>query len=351
MKVQAPARRAMSHSGFSLVELLVVMLIIVLVVAIVVPALGGVRTAAREADTKNLITNISQACSQFVLSERRVPGYFSPREMGDAQNGTINYGISVMQNAMLDLAGGIVTGTPAGSFDVGPTATSQVRVDPNLIGTTQGSSKAYFTPAAKFFKKHDGSGNGGGDRFSNARIKDLPEVTDSFGSPVLMWTPDPMAIQPVAAAADFALEAPGTAPSRYYWNSNSAFLNSGTFVGLKRIDQGANSLIGKAHANHVTNMIALLGNPAFANDQNLALSQILPTAPRGQFTIHSAGKDGTYLGVSEKGGKLAEGNGGVLWYGLNFYSGDGAPLIDSSDKPSSRDVVAEQFNDVIVSGS
>src|SRR5205809_5697872 len=95
-----PSRRA-----FSLIELMIVILIIAMIIAIVVPALGHARKGARNAATRNLMVQVEQACSSFQLSERRLPGYFSVRDLGSGSTGNGAQGFTGMENVMFDIAG------------------------------------------------------------------------------------------------------------------------------------------------------------------------------------------------------------------------------------------------------
>jgi len=345
------ASTANARTGFSLIELLVVILIIAVVIAIVVPALGGARNIARKQETSNLITSLQQASIQFQLDNRRAPGYFTAAEMGSAENAT--RGFSGMQNAMLDLAGGIVTGTPPGSQEVGPLAARQVRVDPILIGSKVGRSKNYYVPTAKFFKKQDGSE--GGSRTSSVQGHiDIPELVDSWGMPILYWQLDTAALGTVASANDFARVESGPANnptvSRFYWNNNATFLGRDS-IGFKRVDQAADSLIGSgAGADRTISLAGILGSPGSPGPyiDSTSLNQILPSAGRGSFVIHAAGLNGVYTGRSERGGALAAG--GPLHYGLNFRNSSNAAHTDGALKNISIDLASE-FDDLIVGGN
>ncbi len=344
-------RSCAARGGFSLVELLVVILIIAVVIAIVVPALGGARNIARKQETSNLITTLQQASVQFQLDNRRAPGYFTAAEMGSQENG--NRGFSGMQNAMLDLAGGVVTGTPAGSLDVGPQSARQVRVDPTLIGAKVGRNKNYFVPTAKFFKKQDGS-EGGSRTSSVAGHTEIPELVDSWGMPIMYWQLDTAALGTIAGPNDFARLDSGAANaptvSRFYWNSNRAFLGNNA-VGFRRLDQAAQSLLGEgAGTDRSISLAGILGSPGSPGPYTAAteVDAILPTGARGSFVIHSAGLDGIYTGRSERGGALAAG--GPLHYGLNFRAADNTPHTDGSGKRISIDL-ANEFDDIIVGGN
>ncbi|MCX5689064.1 MAG: prepilin-type N-terminal cleavage/methylation domain-containing protein [Planctomycetota bacterium] len=307
-------------AGFSLIELLVVIAIIALIISIIVPAVASARKSARKADTLNMCNGLSQACSQFILDQRRAPGYFTARDMGSADN--ISRGFTQMENAMLDLAGGIVGA----------------------------GGKSYFTAKSKFFKEQDGTDGDGGNRKSTGANRDMPVLVDSEGCPILMWTVDDTARKEIRSAADlneFAREtSAGAAPARFYWASNSAFLggnvNSASdpenFIGRRRVNQSVGSIIGFATAAHSANLGALLGNPNSPAPYSASATaqQIVPSAGRGTVIIQSAGPDGAFFGLSDRGAKRR--TGGILYYGDNFVPG---PTED----------IAAAFDDVVLSGN
>jgi prepilin-type N-terminal cleavage/methylation domain-containing protein len=335
-----PSRRA-----FSLIELLIVILIIALVIAIVLPALSHTRKAARNAATRNLMTQIQQACSSFELSERKLPGYFTAKDMGD--NGNLNRGFTWMENVMFDLAGGLVPpGSPASAgWACGPVATRLELYNPDLVGVVKAGSKAYFTPPAKYYKFQNGVDGG----TKNAVIEHqnyIRDIVDAEGTPILYWGIDPMAIQPITQVSDFANESSGN-PSRFYWAGNAAFLSS-TSCGDKRTNQSQDSLIGGGNAAavgsvpaHAAGLLTIAGNPnSPVNLTPPAGQQMLPSSPRGQFVIQAAGSDAIFVanqnatGAGDRGGKIV---GSWLDYRFNYQS-----------QPS-KDIMSD-FDDLIVAG-
>lgn len=342
------SRRA---AGFSLIELLVVILIIGIIVAIVLPALSGVRESARDADSRSVVTNVSQGASQFILDNRRAPGYFSPQEMADPANA--NRGFTAMQNAMLDLAGGIVPAGTAGALTVGPSAQAarQVTVSTDAIGVTTGSSKGYWVPPAKYLKRQDGSE--GGLLVGDAAHQQWPHLVDANQQPILAWAEDPGSRQAVRSIADFAADtAPvGTAQSaRYYLVTNAGLLASTQF-GRARVDQQAQSLIGTTAAGRVESLAGLLGSPGAPVDPSLALNAILPSQGRGAFVVHAPGRDGVILRSTDRGAGRVVDN-GRLYYGANFKSAPspGTPLVDTNGRPKSEDVL-NSFDDIVEAAS
>lgn len=368
--------------GFTIVELIVVILIIVIISAILLPALGGARDVAKKTATTQLMNNLVAAAGRFEQDQRRLPGYFSPTEMGhpdqSAGSGS-GRGMSAMENIMLDLAGGIVP-PPSGSGgggggpapdptslatlarNVGPTRDrdEQINVDTALIGTSNGSFSPYFTPDTKNyqpqFKTMKAIGQNAAPPHAdtaNKATNQLPDLVDAFGSPILAWVQDDTATQPIANVTDFAAKAAtGTARARFYWNSNSCFLTA-TAMGKKQLDMTKLSLLGNSSApDEVSNtMAALLGNPGYPNDRTDAVEDILPTATRGRFVVHAAGADGVYLGKNEAGAKLGFGDATnrYLGYGLNFKNKSGTAHLDDKDQPTTIDIL-DDFDDIVISG-
>lgn len=295
--------------GFTLVELLIVIIIIAVVIAIVFPALRGARDAARTAATKAMFGDLGSASGQFILDNRRAPGYFSPVEMGDVTNDA--RGFTGMENVMLDLAGGIVPGGGPGVGGgpppprVGPIAGREVSVDTSLIGAT-GSTKTYWMPDRKQFVLQNVAGQ-------KSAIQDhlkLPDVTDPFGQPILAWTQDTTA----PSNSEFAWESynPGQPIKRakFYWSSNAAFLKA-TSLGKLGANQvlATNSIPHSLLGRNVTTDISyslegVLGNPAYPKPQSNPCDRPVPAAARGSLVFHSAGMDGFYVGSGDRGGKF-----------------------------------------------
>jgi prepilin-type N-terminal cleavage/methylation domain-containing protein len=340
---RSPEANAAARRAFSLIELLVVIAIIGLIISIVLPAVFSARKSARNAETLSMCNALSQACSQFILDQRRAPGYFSQRDMGAQEN--LSRGFSQMENAMLDLAGGIVTAGEDGDLNnVGPVASRTVTVRPSRIGAAGG--KAYFTPKAKYLRVQNGSEPDGGNRNSDGGHRGLPVLVDAEGMPILMWTVDDRARKEMQLGPgesvndvirrDFAklqLSPEDSQPARFYWAANAAFLSGDAAVGRRRINQTATSVLGEDVADEYRplNLAALLGNPntpvPFAADAQA--EDIMPSAPRGSVIIHSSGIDQSFAGRSERGAKRRAD--GILYYGDTFVPGPRVDLASGFD--------------------
>jgi prepilin-type N-terminal cleavage/methylation domain-containing protein len=372
------SRSASARRAFSLVELLVVIAVIALVAAVAIPSLSGARNATRAASTQSLMSQIVQAAAQFERDERRMPGYFSPQQMGAADNAT--RGLSAMQNVMLDLAGGVqgagggLVAVPANSdtilTNVGPTNNpqEQVRVDIALIGSEAGNSRGYFVPDRKFFVAQDGLGQ---QSTSEASHRRLPSVVDAFGNPLLVWVADDTVIGQPTQEWDFAQLNSGLRAS-FYWVSNAAFLGTGaTSTGRRGYDQTGNNLragsllaapINRADAVR-RSLIGILGHPSFPIRTDPAVTPRLPAAPRGTFVVHSAGADGIYYsrrdrgarqfaqpGISDSGTTLN--NNHFIDYRVNFAPDPAQPQvghIDRQGRAMNIDVTAA-FDDLLAVG-
>ncbi len=312
--------------AYTLVEMMVVMVILIVVMALVAPVIGNARNAAKKTNTRQLLNNLAQASQQFEIDNRSQPGYFNPVEMGDPANGT--RGFSEMNNILLDLAGGRVdvTGTPPlDAMQVGPTTTAQTYVRVGLIGAptqTRGVvNKGYFTPDPKYFVLHQSVDK---KATSVAAHFSLPDVIDGFGQPLLAWRQD---LEPREGVAFAEIDSGNRAS--FYLNGNAAFLNA-TKLGKKEQDQSddiSGSLLGANFnaASQIRTMGGLLGNPAFPSaDTN---GPAVPAASRGKIMFHSAGTDGVFLGMKDRGGLIATRPGA----GAMDYQSGKDPMDDFDD--------------------
>lgn len=377
--ISSPHRPTNTRRGFSLLELLTVIAIIAVLLAIIFPALGYVRRTVRVTDSRNLMTNLSAAVSRFQTDNRRLPGYFSAREMGSDKN--LAAGFSSMQNAMLDLAGGVDNASKLPTvYNVGPSTVlaEQVKVNPALIGSSSGKFNAYFVPPIKNFIPQNGTI--GGERVGTGDNLKLPELVDAFGMPILYWGADESTKTTVTTPDEFAIESRGSSGvprnAKFYWAQNAAFLGTGAkSVGKARINQEEFSLLGQANPTRITSLAGMLGNPASAlnlTPTTTDLSTVFPSDARGGFMIQSAGENGIYLSrlttrlsggpESDVPGVRGDGAGAklayaakkpdqALFYGLNFFQ-PGSPASRFKDDRGGQTTVdlLSRFDDIVLSG-
>jgi hypothetical protein len=176
--------------------------------------------------------------------------------------------------------------------------------------------------------------------------------------PILYWQLDTAALGTVATVNDFARVDSGAANaptvSRFYWNNNAAFLGHNQ-VGFGRVDQASGSLVGlSAGADRPISMMGILGSPGspgpFGPDP-VNVDEPLPTAARGSFLIHGAGRDGLFLGRTDRGA-ISRARGGPLHYGFTFLIEDGRWITETENSTKRISIdLASDFDDIIVGGN
>jgi prepilin-type N-terminal cleavage/methylation domain-containing protein len=349
--------------AFSLVELLIVIAIIAVIIALTIPALGSARDSSREIATKQLITNLTTAASTFSNDNAgRVPGYFSARDMGDAQNA--DRGMSGMENLLLDLAGqaAIVGGSASATgpiIAIGPTSGSQVNVNLDILGASSGTgstaAKSYFTIDKKLFAAQDpaagqqvlGSQAGVGQAL-------MPDLIDYWGQPLLAWTSDEGGATRVRNPGELVKASNQTNRASMYWLQNAAFLRA-TSLGRKSLDQSTLSLVGSAatptdSADPVRSLEAALGSPAapYRDPADATAAPRVALKPRANLIVQSAGRDGVFLAARDRGRSYV--NGTTLDYRFTFVTTAAGTLpadqnTDKDGKPTTIDIM-DRFDDL-----
>lgn len=358
------SRPASTTRAFSLVELLVVIAIIAIVIAIIVPALGHARTAARVAVSRGLLNDVSNAAMTFGQDNGgRMPGYFSPADMGSASNvDKSRGGFTAMENVMLELNGldaitgeaglqgggngtqGVLVGPHGNAGNAGKSGAKNVKVDIDLIGS---GKRVYFTPDAKYYSPVD-------SQEASKNHKALPDLIDAFGNPVLAWIEDPAMSTEPSSPDEFALiqTKPGDPRARFYWASNFAFLSSPALAKGGKNQQtdsflSSTSIPSNSASDPVLlSMVGVLGNPGFPTPAAFDASNVLPGAARGAFILHSAGPDGVYFGRKDKGAKLIDSD--EIPYSAHFFDPAGNRYLDDAGKAAPIDLNAE-FDDIMSS--
>lgn len=383
-----------ARTAFTLIELLVVISIIALLMAILLPALNSARHAGMRASTQSMLNAFTNASSSFSNDHgSAMPGYFSPYQMGLEENRDES-GMSAMENVMLDLGGtdfvtGIYESYSAEINDTTVIATSPFEnssdpraavVNINLMG----SSGAYFAPDDKFVRTMDPEADQTRAREANGQDK-MPDVVDAFGNPLLVWVQDETArgsIDPDANGAPDAVyrqfvettsDGAG-APAWFYLASNETFFGEGaSAVGDSGAVQenlsalGVNKPVpGGGYADlpdieRIHTLATALASPSYfvlesgktlgelGPTNGVDFADIYPARPRGRLIVQSAGVDGYYFGVEDKGWKINAHNGGGeyrLEFGNNYKTHANKRMTDSDGKAITGDI-ASDFDDLI----
>ncbi len=341
--------------AFSLIEVLVVLFIIALVIALVVPALQGARDVARRGETEAVMNEFAAASEQFRQDRGQLPGIFSPTEMGSQENAD-TYGYTALENALLDLCGGVVNTTSPNSaeFNFGPSAAAWTQntqlgryVNPSLIGADVPDNPKYFIPRGKYWQTMSrpdqqfatGAGLNGAD---------IPDLVDAWGNPLLLWVEDESGPRKIQTLDDFArMSQNGTNYARFYWASNAGYLKATEF-GRRGKNQFTDSLLGESvNAQYrQRTMAAVLGSPDFpvGDVDTVAMNQLIPSAARGGMFLMSAGPDGLHMGAKDRGAKATAATDAGLYYGMHLKSvGDTRHQEDG--RPVTLDRVKE-FDDL-----
>jgi prepilin-type N-terminal cleavage/methylation domain-containing protein len=303
--------RAPRDRAFTLIELLVVVSIIAVLIAILIPAIGGARNSARKTSTTAVMTAVGNAITSFKTQNGRLPGYFSQSQLAHSSHVS---GFSSMENALLELAGGLDPNASLSepsvfelSITVG-SSTRTARVNTLKVGATGGPG--FLNLSAKGAGQQQPQSNGLApgrapqDQVTDASVWSagkfqMPDVLDAWGKPIMLWARNEAAgtdPPPVFAKNNAPTNPSGADPAAlFYTRANRGYLLSPVQV--------ATSALGDtiSEARKARTLAALLGDPASPNPTQDATynpdppNMPVPLGPKGDFVLHSAGVDGVYL--------------------------------------------------------
>ena len=330
MKLNMNPVRVRPRRGFTLVELLVVVGIIAALIAILLPALSKVFESAKIASTKATLSNFLNACDSFQIDEQRLPGHFSQTVMGKAENGAAAssaVGLTSMENALIDLAGGIIPNEGHLLSSTDPAAVNQVRnigpfldtddpanlkMDLDSVGTGE-LGGGYFSSNDSVLAPIQGQY----DSSTNLNPTQMLDLIDPWGQPIMLWVRDEGAqgVPSAGEEANFdyvALEDSdeaglgSTGRSLFYWATNCGYLRSDV-LGESAINQAEESIIGSERIDTDWEevqraMSAILGSPSYPAERAASTDPWRPAEARGSIIAISAGPDGVYF----KKGKPAD---------------------------------------------
>lgn len=315
----------MSHSArraaFTLIELLVVIAVIAVLIAILVPAINGARNSARKTSTTAIMTSVGNAISQFKSQNNRLPGYFSQAELGNSGNTT---SFVSMENAILDLAGGIDPSATIGEpnvIDVTLNLASgakTVRINTLKVGASDGPGYLNMTAKGVGTKGPQSAGLAPArspqdqwedtTTYSSGAKYQFPDILDAWGKPIILWARNEAAgtDPPPVFALRSSPDSPdvNNPPGLFYWWANRGYLAAPLQQATSAIggtDMGPNST-----PKTLRSMAAVIGDPVFPNpnvgpNNTDPTNQPVPLSARGDFVLQSAGVDGVFLNNNDSG--------------------------------------------------
>ena len=347
-RLRAFERHGGGDRGFTLIELLVTVAIIGVLVAILVPAVSSVRDRARAATTQSLMSSVLASFAQFRTDNERLPGVFRQDQLAGNQTGDVQ--VTAMENAILELSGGVDPNASAGGDGVVELVARseidsqerRVLVRPGAVGRRGGPG--YLELGGEALRPIEGQENDPSEEADR-----LPEVIDPFGMPLLLWQKNGFAS---ATGQLVAIEADGQGDTGNTNNDSAQFfletnepMYSATALGPDRRNQDDASLLNAGAGEALRSLLAVIGSPGQPTTGNISGlptdpfdvggDTIIPAAARGEVVLHSAGRDGIYLN-RESGFTSA----GYVPSGT-FDIGD----VDADAKP------IDDFDDVIIGGA
>ena len=159
------------HSAFTLVELLVVIGIIAVLISILFPVIGKIREAARETDTRALITSIEAACQSYQQDFHAFPGPLANSYVCAPNQTTYElampFGWSTNDTGITDATAGTVMAPSsfndgAAGVDGKVSPGARVTEAENLVLGLLGGIRVNKTRAGNFFMEYDANAVGKG---------------------------------------------------------------------------------------------------------------------------------------------------------------------------------------------
>jgi prepilin-type N-terminal cleavage/methylation domain-containing protein len=336
---QPLARPLARRRAFTLTELLVVIAVIAILLAVLIPAISTVRTRAREATSQALINSVLASVAQYRTDTEDLPGLFTQPELTN-QSGVVI--LTAMENALIDLAGGVVTNDSSPDA-IQLTATdveNQTRDRYLAVGSIgRRDAVGYLEIAGDALRPVDGQEGDPTD------VEDrIPDIIDPFGQPLMLWQKNIFAGSD-AFIADVEADTSGES-AFFYAATNSAYYESRE-LGENAVNQRDASLFSGTADNSRNDVAATLravvGNPGtvvLGDDSpqgtlTVPPDAFVPATTRGDVVIQSAGADGVFLsndGDVDAAGFVPSGN------------------FDGGELPAGHKAI-DRFDDVIQGGA
>ena len=351
----AGTARPRTTRGFTLVELLVVVLIITILIALLIPGVSAVRNSARSASTRALMQSVNAAVTNYRAdNDQNLPGVFRQDQLAtpdSQQSNTNNMRLTAMENAILDLVGGVVTDEDDANLTFRITGlggqTREVFVSTSAIAA--GDGPGYLDVGDNFFPI-EGQVNDPERSLDTLRRGDpqpIPDIVDPFGVPLMLWQRDTFA----GKAAPMAAVDARNNLAKFYVNTNRGYFDSSQ-LGERDARQDRRSVLATGNASDASresSLRAIVGNPSTPSSQRVANitggsltgGALAPALPRGDIVLMSAGNDRIYLD--------GEGSRGNFQWNSAAYVPSGEYNVNADILSDSKPI--DQFDDIIIGGA
>jgi type II secretory pathway pseudopilin PulG len=324
----------------TLVELLVVMAIIAVLASILVPGIAGVRRSAMNAQTLALMQTVTTAFTQFREEKQRLPGVFSQDAISSAANLS---GFTQMENALLDLAGGVDPRTDLGAahaFEV-RMGDQSVRINTRMVGCSGGPG--YLPLACKGLDSNEPQANGiaparpGIDQIIDPNRgpdkREMPDLLDAWGRPIILWSRNEFSGPNPVFSGNFSPQNATERRARFYWASNRGYLEAPSQASKSALGAGAEP------SRRLRSIDAILGDPAMPNPASGGQEgHYVPLTAKGDFMLHTTGRDGLFMD-----------NGGNPRVAYRYNPGDPTLFTNPGSDAGDRYLRAiEELDDVLI---